>query len=106
MNERVKQAVLVVDDSADIHQLVSVRLRSEGVTLLHAHDAEEGLALALQHLPDLILLDLEMPGIDGMALCRQIMEAPMLSGIPVIFLTGTLDVATKVQAFELGPWIM
>ncbi|MDN3522597.1 diguanylate cyclase [Halomonas ramblicola] len=102
MSERVSQSVLVVDDSADIHRLVSARLRSEGVTLLHAHNAEEGLGLALQHLPDLILLDLEMPGTDGMALCRQIMEDPTLSGIPVIFLTGTIDVATKVQAFELG----
>lgn len=102
MSERVPQSVLVVDDSADIHQLVRARLRSEGVTLLHAHNAEEGLGLALQHLPDLMLLDLEMPGIDGMTLCRQIMEDPTLSAIPVIFLTGTIDVATKVQAFELG----
>lgn len=102
MSERVPQSVLVVDDSADIHQLVRARLRSEGVTLLHAHNAEQGLGLALQHLPDLMLLDLEMPGIDGMALCRQIMQDPMLSGIQVIFLTGTIDVATKVQAFELG----
>lgn len=102
MSERVPQSVLVVDDSADIHQLVRARLRSEGVTLLHAHNAEQGLGLALQHLPDLMLLDLEMPGIDGMALCRQIMEDPTLSAIPVIFLTGTIDVATKVQAFELG----
>jgi two-component system, cell cycle response regulator len=102
MSEGVPQSVLVVDDSADIHELVSARLRSEGVTLLHAQNAEAGLGLALQHLPDLILLDLEMPGGDGMTLCRQIMEDPMLSGIPVIFLSGTIDVATKVQAFELG----
>ncbi|QTF93741.1 diguanylate cyclase [Halomonas sp. BM-2019] len=102
MNEGVPQSVLVVDDSADIHQLVSARLRSEGVRLLHAHNAEEGLGLALQHRPDLILLDLEMPGVDGMTLCRQLLEDPMLSDLPVIFLTGTIDVETKVQAFELG----
>lgn len=100
--EPLAQSVLIVDDSPDIHQLVSARLRSEGVTLLNAHDAIEGLQITRAQLPDLILLDLDMPHIDGMTLCRQLKEDPGLSPIPVIFLTGTLDVATKVQAFELG----
>jgi diguanylate cyclase (GGDEF)-like protein len=96
------QTVLIIDDSPDIHHLISAHLSSEGVTLLHAGDATGGLQATRIHLPDLILLDLDMPGIDGMTLCRQLKEDPNLSAIPVIFLTGTLDVATKVQAFELG----
>ncbi|MBS9403591.1 diguanylate cyclase [Halomonas sp. TRM85114] len=100
--EHLPQTVLIVDDSPDIHRLVSAHLRSEGVTLLHAQDATEGLKIANDSLPDLILLDLDMPDIDGMTLCRQLKEDPDLSPIPVVFLTGILDVATKVQAFELG----
>ncbi len=100
--EPMAQTVLIVDDSADIHQLVSARLNSEGVTLFNARDATEGLQITRAQLPDLILLDLDMPGIDGLTLCRQLKEDPDLAPIPVIFLTGTLDVATKVQAFELG----
>lgn len=102
MSELVLQSVLLVDDSQDIHQLVGARLGSERVNLLHAYNASEGLELAQKHNPDLILLDLDMPGTDGMSLCRTLKQDPELSYIPVIFLTGTMDVATKVQAFELG----
>lgn len=102
MSDIVHQSVLIVDDSPDIHQLVSARLRSERVNLLHAHDAAEGLRLAASEQPDLILLDLDMPITDGMTLCRQLKAEHELSDIPVIFLTGTMDVQTKVQAFELG----
>ncbi|MBB3190613.1 diguanylate cyclase [Halomonas cerina] len=102
MLDSTLQTVLIVDDSPDIHRLISARLSAEGVALLHAHDAVEGLAIAREQLPDLILLDLEMPGTDGMTLFSQLKEESALDAIPVIFLTGTLDVTTKVQAFELG----
>ncbi len=102
MNARNEQSVLLIDDSADIHQLVGVRLRSEDVTLVHAYDASQGLEQARETLPDLILLDLDMPGTDGMTLCGQLKEDQTLAHIPVIFLTGTLDTTTKVQAFDLG----
>jgi len=69
---------------------------------LHARDATEGMAQAIAASPDLILLDLDMPGTDGMTLCRQLKADLTLAHIPVIFLTGTLDTATKVQAFDLG----
>lgn len=97
-----RQCVLVVDDSEDIHRLVEARLRSEQVTLLHAPDADRALDIARRELPDLILLDLDMPGTDGLTLCRILKEDDELRHIPVIFLTGTLDVETKVKAFDLG----
>jgi two-component system, cell cycle response regulator len=102
MSETNAQTVLVIDDSRDIHDLVGARLRSERLNLVHACDAVEGADLASRHLPDLILLDLDMPGTDGMTLCRQFKDDATLREIPVIFLTGNIDVATKVQAFELG----
>lgn len=102
MNNIVNQAILIVDDSQDIHRLVSARLKPEHVTLWHAYDAGEGFEITRTHLPDLILLDLDMPGTDGLTLCRQIKAQPELTHIPIIFLTGTMDVQTKVRAFDLG----
>lgn len=96
------QSVLVVDDSEDIHRLISVRLHSEQLQLLHAYNADEALDIARQKIPDLILMDLDMPGTDGLTLCHIIKREEALKHIPVIFLTGTLDVKMKVRAFELG----
>ncbi len=96
------QSVLVVDDSPEIHELVGARLQSERLHLLHAYDADEALDIARKELPDLILLDLDMPGTDGLTLCRIMKEEGVLAELPVIFLTGTLDVETKVKAFDLG----
>ncbi len=87
MTEAGEQRVLVVDDSPDIHQLVRARIQTDKVQLLHAHDAAEGMGLVRRHIPDLILLDLEMPGTDGMTLCRDLKDDPELVGIPIIFLT-------------------
>lgn len=102
MSEQSGQSVLLVDDSADIHRIVGVRLGSEKLELLHAYDAAEAMKIVRDELPDLILLDLDMPGTDGMALCKELKEDPDFSQIPVIFLTGNMDVETKVRAFDLG----
>ncbi|MDQ2077660.1 diguanylate cyclase [Marinimicrobium sp. ABcell2] len=102
LGDAERQSVLVVDDSDDIHQLVSVRLKSEQLSLLHAYGADEALATARHEPPDLFLLDLDMPGTDGLTLCQILKEEETLKHIPVVFLTGTLDVNTKVKAFDLG----
>ncbi|MEX1196540.1 MAG: diguanylate cyclase [Pseudohongiellaceae bacterium] len=97
-----KQTVLVMDDSEDIHQLVGARLRSERIQLLHAYNATNGLQKTRDALPDLILLDLDMPDADGLSVCRQLKSDEILKDIPVIFLTGTIDTDIKVKAFDLG----
>ncbi|MEZ0370122.1 MAG: response regulator, partial [Candidatus Sericytochromatia bacterium] len=102
MTESDLQTVLIIDDSEDIHNLITVRLRPEGVRLMHAYEAESALELVRQHRPDLLLLDLDLPGQNGLELCRRIKDEPELTAIPVIFLTGTVDVSIKVQAFEAG----
>jgi diguanylate cyclase (GGDEF)-like protein len=98
----MSQTVLAIDDSPDIHRLLDVRLRPEGLAIHHALDAQDGLAQALRLIPDLILLDVDMPVITGFELCRQLKEHASLAQIPVIFLTGASEVYTKVQGFDLG----
>ena len=94
--------VLAVDDSPDVHALLAARLRPEGIRLLRASGWEEGRDLALSEAPDLILLDVEMPGCSGLDLCRALKSDPRTMPIPIIFLTGATDVNTKVHGFDLG----
>ena len=94
--------VLVIDDSRDIHDILSVRLRPEDVALHCAMDAHDGLAKARDLLPDLILLDIDMPGMSGLELCQKLKEEAATASVPIIFLTGSTDLDSKVQGFDLG----
>lgn len=102
MTEHAHQRVLVVDDSQDIQDLIRFRLRGEDIELYQALDAEEALNMSRELRPDLLLLDLNLPGQNGLELIRRFKNEHELSTIPVIFLTGTVDVSTKVQAFDAG----
>jgi diguanylate cyclase (GGDEF)-like protein len=94
--------VLVIDDSPDIHRLLDVRLRPEGVALHHALGAEEGLAMAQELRLDLVLLDVDLPLITGFEVCRRLKEDPKTGDVPIIFLSGASEIYTKVQGFDLG----
>jgi diguanylate cyclase (GGDEF)-like protein len=94
--------VLAVDDSDEVLALLRARLRPEAIELVTAGSFAEGLALALELQPDLILLDVEMPEHTGLDLCRRLKEEPATMAIPVIFLTASNDVDTKVHGFDLG----
>jgi diguanylate cyclase (GGDEF)-like protein len=94
--------VLVIDDSSDIHDILYVRLKPEDVVLHRAMDAKDGLARARDLLPDLILLDIDMPGMSGLELCQKLKQDGATASIPIIFLTGSADVEVKVQGFDLG----
>lgn len=98
----MNQQILAIDDSADIHELLAVRLRPEGVTLHQALDAQEGLNKAIELQPDLILLDLDLPGVTGFEVCRQLKADPRTAALQVIFLTGTCEVDSKVRGFDMG----
>jgi diguanylate cyclase (GGDEF)-like protein len=98
----MSQSVLVIDDSPDVHRLLEVRLRPEGLILHSALSAEEGLAKARDAKPDLILLDVDLPLITGFEVCQKLKEDSTLAQVPVIFLTGASEVHTKVQGFDLG----
>ena len=80
--------VLVVDDEAHILQVLSYKLRKAGLVVLTAVDGEEGLEVALQERPDLIITDFQMPYMTGLELCRALSEQEATKRIPVIMLTA------------------
>ena len=92
--------LLIIDDDDSNCQLIKAIFRAEGMDVLVAHDGESGIELALTVPPDLLLLDLRMPGLDGLdVLARLKQELPAL---PVVMLTGHKDVKTAVRATQLG----
>lgn len=91
--------ILVVDDDVALTQTLAGRLRLAGYQTLAAHTAEDGLALMLSAEPDLILLDIMMPGMGGLALCRKIRER---SDAPIVFLTALGDIESVVSGLEAG----
>lgn len=94
------KTILIVEDEKKIVDILRFNLNREGYTTLEAYDGKTGLKLALEQDPDLILLDLMLPRMDGYDVCRAIREAG--SGIPVIMLTAREEEADKVLGLELG----
>ncbi len=98
----MSQQILVIDDSEKVHPLVRVILAGEKVQIHSAMEPKYGLVLAASLRPDLILLDVDMPGMNGFEACRQLKLNPATANIPVIFLTSVSAVNQKVQGFTLG----
>ena len=96
------ESVLVVDDEEDILQLVSYNLAREGYKLRCAATGEEALSMARSELPDLILLDLMLPGTDGLEVCKLLKTDPRTAGVPIIMLTAKGEEADVVTGLELG----
>jgi len=94
--------VLLVDDSEFVHRLLTARLKSESIRLSSAFDGMEGFEKAKEILPSLILLDLDMPVMDGFEALRLLMEEPTTRNIPVIVLSGNDTAQDKVTSFDLG----
>jgi two-component system response regulator VicR len=92
--------ILIVDDEKRIVDIIAYNLRKEGFTALCAHDGNEGLAAALSEKPDLIILDLMMPGMDGFEVCRRVRDAGLQT--PIIMLTARGEEADKVAGLEIG----
>ncbi len=94
--------VLVIDDEESIHKLVVARLRPEGLEVISEFDGERGIERAVSGQPDVILLDIGLPNVDGFEVCRRLKEHPSTRNIPIIFLTGTTDTESKVRGLDLG----
>src|SRR5665213_916470 len=94
--------ILLVDDSKPIHALVRALLSEEQVTIHSAYDGAQGLTMAKSIRPDIILLDVEMPEMDGYEACRLLKLDAEIYNIPVIFLTALASPENKVHGLELG----
>ncbi len=97
-----RRTILVVDDDPATAQVVRSWYEREPFEVLEAADGERGLELAREAAPELILLDLRMPGVDGISVARTLKTDPRTAAIPVILLTACRDVTSKVEAFSAG----
>lgn len=96
------ETVLVVDDEQDLRRLLGYFLKKEGYEVLEAATGEEALNLAREEPPDLIILDLMLPGIDGIEVCRLLKRNPSTVSIPIIMLTAKGAEADIVKGLETG----
>ncbi|HEY6584449.1 MAG TPA: response regulator [Gaiellaceae bacterium] len=94
--------VLVVDDEPPIRLLCRVNLEAEGMEVLEAADGEEGLATARAEKPDVVLLDVMMPGMDGWQVAEQLFESDETNQIPLVFLTARAELRDRARGLELG----
>ncbi len=94
--------ILAVDDESDIVDLVSYNLRGEGFSVSTASDAEEALKKIRDEEFSLILLDLMLPGMQGMELCRKLRNVPKTRDVPIIMLTAKIEEVDRVLGLEMG----
>lgn len=94
--------ILVVDDEPDILEILSYNLRKEGFQVQTANNGEEGLKAAHQMNPDLIILDIMMPQMDGIELCRQLRETPAFNDTLIAFLTAKEEDQSQIAALDFG----
>jgi two-component system response regulator MtrA len=94
--------VLVIDDEAPIRLLCRVNLEAEGMSVLEAPDGPSGLEKARTEHPDVVLLDVMMPGLDGWRVAEQLLEDEQTSGIPIIFLTARAEFRDRAKGLGIG----
>jgi two-component system KDP operon response regulator KdpE len=95
----MSEKILVIDDEEPTVQLIAVLLERRGFEVIKAYRAEDGLRKAYRYQPDLVLLDIMMPDMDGWEVCKRLRE---MSDVPVIFLTARSDVKDVVKGLEMG----
>jgi two-component system phosphate regulon response regulator PhoB len=98
----IEPTVLVIDDEKDLLELVRYNLEKEHLSVIVAADGKSGLEIAQRHKPDLILLDLMMPGMTGLEVCQRLRSDSRTSRIPVIMLTAKSEESDKVIGLEMG----
>jgi phosphate regulon transcriptional regulator PhoB len=97
-----KEKILVVDDEKDLIELVRYNLELEGFKVFSALDGESGLTMAIKLMPDLVLIDLMLPGIDGLEVCNRLKGSERTARIPIIMLTAKSAESDRVVGLELG----
>lgn len=94
--------ILIVDDEPDILEFLEYNLKKEGFAVVTASDGEEGLSLAAKEKPDLIVLDIMMPKMDGVEICRQIRSNPTYNNPLIAFLTAREEDYSQIAALDVG----
>jgi Response regulators consisting of a CheY-like receiver domain and a winged-helix DNA-binding domain len=102
MSNDVKKSILVVEDDESIMEVVKYNLEREGYEVECRSDGREGLAAALERPPDLLVLDLMLPGIDGVEICRQLRQSPRMRTKPILMLTAKSEELDQVVGFTVG----
>jgi two-component system, OmpR family, phosphate regulon response regulator PhoB len=97
-----KAKILIVEDDPDIQELLHFNLEKAGYQTFRAEIGEQGFLLAQKHSPDLVLLDLLLPGMDGLEVCRRMKRDPALQHIPIIMVTAKGEEMDRVVGLELG----
>jgi DNA-binding response OmpR family regulator len=97
-----KGTILVIDDEKDLIELVRYNLEKEGYDVIAAGDGPSGLEVIRKHHPDLVVLDLMMPGMDGLSVCQQLRSDARVGRVPIIMLTAKATEADRIVGLELG----
>ncbi len=98
----MNNSILVIDDEEDIRMLIRYNLEKDGFLVLEAENAQEGIEIAIKNIPDLILLDVMMPGMDGIEACEKLKNIPKLSNTMICFLTARSEDYSQIAGFEAG----
>lgn len=102
MAEVRSKRILIVDDEPDVTELVAYQLRAKGFTVEELNNPTQSIAKIRSFQPDLIILDVMMPDISGIQICRMLRADPKTKGIPVIFLTAKAEETDRVLGLEVG----
>ena len=98
----IKKKLLIADDVEHIHNLLAMHLSADEIDIIHAYDGKETLELAEEQLPDLIVLDILMPLVDGRDICKKLKNHPETKNIKILILTGKNEQHDRIVGLELG----
>jgi len=99
---RSKPTILIAEDSADAREMMEVLLRSKGYRVVSAENGVRALELAIRRLPDAVLLDLQLPKLDGLSVTRNLRLHPSMKKVPIIILSGHDPHRYRQQAIDAG----
>lgn len=102
MADGSRKKILIVDDEADVADLVAYHLKAKGFDTETVKDPTQSIGVARSMMPDLVILDVMMPEINGIQICRLLRADPALKQVPVIFLTAKVEENDRVQGLESG----
>jgi two-component system phosphate regulon response regulator PhoB len=97
-----QQSILIIEDERPLADVLSYNLKREGFDVLTAGDGQEGLRRAMTSLPDLVVLDLMLPVIEGLEVCRQLRSGPRTKDVPILMLTARSEEVDEIVGFQMG----